>query len=315
MDLLNGFGEDRAGFDELLVAIFGELPQLIEPLTGGNSSTVYMVQLADGDFKVLKFAEGADWLRAEGFFLEAWAAIGIQTPKIDQHGAIPDSSLAYLVMAYMPGKNLFPLMEAEAVPCNEIEQDLGQILARMHGVVGRGYGRVQCDADGRPYGESASLADTLIDAEWQEILATNLANGDLLPDELLLVTRAAEMLDEQMQGSASFAHNDFRAGNILYDPTQPQPYTIIDPSPELTHPYLCLAYTLILTEIHGRIEPLHFRSGYAEITPIDSDALDAALFLRALTLLPRWGASGAQYAIPLRQLFKRQKHVVELRYA
>ncbi|XP_037773144.1 uncharacterized protein LOC119568771, partial [Penaeus monodon] len=68
---------------------------------------------------------------------------------------------------------------------------------------------------------------------------------------------------------SSFVHNDFRAGNIIYNESKPQPFAVIDPGPEFTHPYLCLAYSLLLEEVHGANDPADLRRGYGDVSPID----------------------------------------------
>lgn len=282
----------------------------VEPLRGGTAAEVYRAERHNGERWVVKFGTDLNALRVEQIFLRAWAKTGVRTPNVFHSDVLAaESSPAYLVMEYVSGENLFPLMEAESVPCNEIERDLGRIAARMHAVTASGYGTVRVGPDGQIFGTHETLADSFRGQEWQEAIHDNLVNGDLTQQETALVTQAASFLDRQRQKErSSYTHNDFRAGNILYDPTHPQPYVVIDPAPELTHPYLCLAYSLILTEIHGRIDPSHFRRGYAELAPIADEALRAALFLRALKLLPRWGRPGQPYAERLHYLFRREKN-------
>ncbi|MEM7125410.1 MAG: aminoglycoside phosphotransferase family protein [Chloroflexota bacterium] len=288
--------------------LLGKRPIKMLPLMGGNSSLVYEVLFADGQRQVLKFAEGDTWLKAEQIFLDAWAKIGIRTPRVYEHGTVPDSPFAYLLMEFVSGQNLFPLLEAETVPCTEVEQDLGHILARMHTEAGHGYGQVQVSEDGSIQGEVESLTDMLVLQEWRDTLSANVAKGYLTSEEVQLAHQAINTLVEHRgKDGGSYTHNDFRAGNILYDPRQAEPYAVIDPGPELNHPYLCLAYSLILTEIHGHIDPAHFRRGYHKISPIDEEALEAAIFLCMLKLLPRWGKPGAQYAEVLQTLFQRKK--------
>lgn len=141
------------------------------------------------------------------------------------------------------------------------------------------------------------------------MLTANLQNGDLLDSEMHLVDTARDLLTTHWdRPHGSLIHGDFRAGNVLYDAAHPEPYTVIDPHPAISHPYLCLAYSLILPEVHGSHDhAIYIRQGYDEISPIVDDALRAARFLKALELLPRWGQPDRQIAPQLRQLFRQEK--------
>lgn len=300
---------DTIDSPDFIKHLLGEIPHSITPLSGGTISAVYQVKLVDGTVQVLKFADDATWLRNEQLFLTAWSQRGVRTPNIVQHGSLPDGwPGGFLRMEFVPGQNLFPLMEQGGVESERILRDLGIILATMHQATAQGYGQISIGADGQVEGNEQTFSQTLTSVDWVDAITANQQNGDLLDDELRLIDKAGKRLDHQRAGvDGCLAHTDFRAGNILYDESHPQPYTVIDPNPALTHPYLCLAYSLILIEINGREDPLHLRQGYESISPIDDDALHAAFFLKALELLPRWGQPGAQYADTLHQLFRREK--------
>ncbi len=68
---------------------------------------------------------------------------------------------------------------------------------------------------------------------------------------------------------------------------QPPIFTVIDPQPAVSHPYLCLAYTLLLEEIHfrrSRAAAVH-ADAYAAIEPIEAPILRAAMIVRAVLML------------------------------
>jgi len=210
-------------------------------------------------------------------------------------------------MEFVAGLNLFHIMEQSAVDCASVLQDLGSILATMHQVSAKGYGAIEIDTDGT-IGKKQSFSETLASPESLAFIKANLSNGDLLERDLHLIDLAGELLDKQRASlEGCLIHSDFRAGNVLYDANNAQPYTVIDPQPTLSHPYLCLAYSLILEEIHGKNNPTCLLQGYENISPIDHSALHAARFLKALELLPRWGQQGSEYANALHKLFKQEK--------
>ena len=290
-------------------SLLGEIPRATTPLSGGNFSAVYQVELADGTVQVLKFSDDLTWLRKEKLFLERWSQQGVRTPEIYLCAPLPTGwQGGFLQMEMVMGQNLFPLMECDGVESEKVLRDLGTILATMHQATAHGYGEMTIGEDGQIVGQETIFSQTLSSADWLDTITVNQRNGDLLDGEMLLIDNAGKLLDDQRGGlGGCFAHTDFRAGNILYDKTHDQPYTVIDPNPDLTHPYLCLAYSLLLEEIHGRNDPLHFRQGYEAMSPVDDSALHAAFFLKALELLPRWGEPGAMYADDLHQFFRREK--------
>jgi aminoglycoside phosphotransferase (APT) family kinase protein len=299
---------------QILNAYIGADVTALNPLAGGNVSYVFQATLADGRTRVAKFSDSYAWLKSEKIFLETWSNVGIPTPQIYACRRMQqEPEVALLVMEHVAGQNLFVLMEAGKVPAVTVLYDLGTLLAQMHQPTAQGYGPpIITDSTDKIAGPYENVQALLAHGEWAEAIAANLANTTLKPREIELVQQAASMLDMQRGNESScYAHTDFRAGNIIYNPDVPQPYTIIDPNPELTHPYLCLAYSLLLTEIHGRDDPQHMRQGYETITAIDDATLHAAIFLKALFLLPRWGQPGEPYAKMLHTVYSREKQFIQ----
>jgi len=292
-----------------ITTLLGENPIRLVPLEGGNASLVYRADLRGDSAHVLKFSDNSTELRSEHYALKAWSEQGVKTPDIYQFTPLPSGLKGgVLHMEYVTGLNLFPLMESKVVDCSKVLQDLGTMLATMHQVSAKGYGAIEINADGRIEGKRQNFSETLESQESLDFIQANLRNGNLSERDLPLIDLATKLLEEQGATLGScLIHSDFRAGNILYDASSAQPYTVIDPKATLSHPYLCLAYSLILEEIHGKNNPADLQQGYENITAIDHAALHAARFLKTLELLPRWGQHGSQYANALHKLFSQEK--------
>ncbi len=295
---------------DFVANLLGEQPQTLTPLTGGHISAVYRAQLHNGTSYVLKFAQNTDELRLEQHFLAAWSAHGVHTPQVLQYAPLPDGvSGGVLKMAFMEGQNLLPLVNDGAVDVDSVMVDLGTILATMHQVTASRFGTATVTADGTISGSERTFRDGLWTQEWADAVDANLRSGDLLDSELRLVDAACAMLSAHGHDTDGvLIHDDFRAGNVLYDAAQAQPYTVIDPHPKLSHPYLCLAYALILPLVYGNdSHPPFIQRGYNTISPLDDEALHAARFLKALELLPRWGQPGHPTSTALHAVFREEK--------
>ncbi|MEM8857229.1 MAG: aminoglycoside phosphotransferase family protein, partial [Chloroflexota bacterium] len=159
--------------------LLGEKPKSIRPLAGGTISSVYKAQMADGRSLVLKFGEDADELRHEQLFLEAWAKHGIRTPRVLHHTQLPaDLYGGLLLMEYVPGENLLPLIDAGKVDEAKVMIDLGEILATIHDMKASGFGQVSISPDGELRGEHKTLDKSLSTREWEEIIEENRQNNN-----------------------------------------------------------------------------------------------------------------------------------------
>jgi fructosamine-3-kinase len=111
--------------------------------------------------------------------------------------------------------------------------------------------------------------------------------GGISEGDLAAVERAIDVLSEHALAiGPRRVHGDFRTGNMLRDGDR---LVVIDPAPALTHPYLCLAYSLVLPELHTGVVPIDFLAGYEEVSPVDARALDAALLIRAGIMFNSFG--------------------------
>lgn len=303
--------EDIVYQSDFMAELIGHQPDSIFPLQGGTISAVYRVDLPDGSSCVVKFGEDAHELQFEQAFLSAWDSHGVRTPEVHRFAPLPDHlSGGVLLMEFIEGRNLLEIMDQGEVSESErIMTDLGRILATIHQVKAVGFGFPAIDDTDNIKGTFASLPRSFQSQEWQTAIDANLRNNDLLENELRLVEKAVDILNDHLAGGGgSLIHGDFRAGNILYDPASMEPYTVIDPHPEISHPYLCLAYALILPEIYDAFEDSTFiQKGYDAIAPLDAETLHAARFLKALELMPRWGQPGHHLEKALKNVFQEEK--------
>jgi hypothetical protein len=124
--------------------------------------------------------------------------------------------------------------------------------------------------DSSSIGRYQNLREQLASEAWPRGLSFALEVGGISDNDLKSVERAVDLLSEHSLVTESRrTHGDFRTGNMLRNRDR---LVVIDPSPELTHPYLCLAYTLLLPELHTGILPVDFLSGYEEASPVDTRA-------------------------------------------
>lgn len=86
---------------------------------------------------------------------------------------------------------------------------------------------------------------------------------------------------------------------------------VIDPTPALTHPYLCLAFNLILDEMHNGFASDHRLAGYSEVTTIVPKVLAAAAVVKSCLMFPSWGKDReSAYARNLLALYRRTLNAV-----
>ena len=87
--------------------------------------------------------------------------------------------------------------------------------------------------------------------------------GAISTSDLPCVERAVNVLSEHaLVTGPRRTHWDFRSGNMLRNGDR---LVLIDPTPGLTHPYLCLAYSLVLPELHAGTVPIDLLAGYEEV--------------------------------------------------
>ena len=274
-----------------------------EALTGGQVSSVYKVLLSTGRAVVLKIAK-AGVIETEALWLRGWRDIGIDTPEIYGNGVLADAT-PFLLMEFVEGPDVRSEMEAGRLPYLETLRRIGRMLGTMHSIRGSGFGSSQeghLDRSGN--GRFQTLREQLTSEMLPRGLAFALEVGAISTSELPYVERAVDVLSEHaLVTGPRRTHWDFRAGNMLRNGDR---LVVIDPTPGLTHPYLCLAYSLLLPELHTGIVPIELLAGYEEVSPVDARALDAALLLRVWIMFNSLGRKrDTIYPQRLPQVFAR----------
>ena len=256
------------------------------PLTGGKASAVYKVSLSTGQTIVLKTAD-ARVIETEAIWLRGWSEIGVATPAVYAYGLLADST-PYLLMELIDGPSVQSDIDAGRLPDQETMQQLGRVLATMHSIRGSGFGSAGYDhLDGAATGRFQTLREQLASEALPQGLAFAREIGAISDADLAAVERAVNVLNEHAQVTGPRrTHGDFRTGNILHSRGR---LVVIDPWPALTHPYVCLAYALLLPELFAEARPVNLLAGYTEISPVDPRALDAALLIRAGIMFNSFG--------------------------
>lgn len=275
-----------------------------ERFPSGKASSVWKIGLSSGHCFVFKQAHPRV-VAAEALWLRAWREIGIETPEVYAHGSLDDTT-PYLLMQYVAGLSVYAAIESGTLPFGETMRQTGQMLARMHAVRGTGYGTAHEDnLDGRGTGQFTSLRDQL----WAEALPRGLSFGvkaAIVGDQdVHLVQRAVGVLETHARVTGPrLTHGDYRVGNMIHSGDR---LVVIDPAPALTHPYVCLAYSLLLPEIEGEPFASELLAGYAEVSLIDEQALDAALVIRAGIMLNTFGRRDAELGKRIAGVFARMR--------
>ena len=275
----------------------------MEPMTGGQTSSVYKVSLSTGCPLVLKIAD-ARVIATEALWLRGWRDVGVDTPEVYAHGVLADST-PYLLMEHIEGPNVRAEVDAGRLPETGTMRRAGRMLAMMHAVPGSGFGSAgygHLDASG--IGRFQTLREQLHSEALPRGLSFAVEAGGISASDLPAVERAIDTLSEHALATGPRrTHGDFRTGNILHNRGR---FVVIDPWPSLTHPYLCLAYSLLLPELHTGSVPVDFLAGYEEASPVDVRALDAALLIRAGIMFDSFGRSRRPvYAEGLPTVFAR----------
>jgi fructosamine-3-kinase len=274
-----------------------------EPMAGGQTSSVHKVLLSTGQAVVLKIAH-ARVIETEALWLRGWRHVGVDTPEVYAHGVLTDST-PYLLMEFVDGPSVRSEVEAGRLPYEDTLRRTGRMLAIMHAVRGSGFGSANQDyLHSSGAGRFQSLREQLASEALPRGLAFALEMGGISENDLRLVELAIDVLNEHASVTGPRrTHGDFRTGNIIHSGDR---FVVIDPSPALTHPYLCLAYSLLLPELATGFFPVDVLSGYEEASPVNTRALDAALLIRAGIMFDSFGRRrGSDYARRLPALFAR----------
>jgi fructosamine-3-kinase len=258
----------------------------LEPLLGGRASTVYRIIRSNGRSVVFKSAE-ARVVETEAIWLRGWREIGIDTPEVYANGVLDDLT-PYLLMALVDGPSVYAELAAGRLPYEETMKQTGRMLATMHTIRSIGFGSaLQDHLDSAGRGQFQTLREQFAAETLPLGLSFALEVGAISAGDLDAVERAVDVLSEHVVAvGARRTHGDFRVGNMLRDGDR---LVVIDPAPALTHPYICLAYSLILPELATGTMPAALLAGYDEVSPVDARALEAALLIRAGIMFNSFG--------------------------
>lgn len=293
----------------------------IELIPDGNTSAVYKIVDESGDAIILKTgwstAWGADILAAEAIFLDRWRSCGVNTPVVISSKVLQGTiKVPVLLMEYVAGQSMGGLLDQPKAASDGVERVMGTVQARMHtakatGYGGAGDGNVQVDG-GNVFGRFSSLRECLAGEGLEEKIRLGIQNEQIEERDRPAIERAIALLDSHASCTRpSLTHNDFHFRNLFYDPSRPFPYVVIDPTPALTHPYLCLAFNLILDEMHNGFASDHRLAGYSEVTTIVPDVLTAATVVKSCLMFPSWGKNReSAYARNLLGLYRRTLNTI-----
>jgi len=307
-DVLNQSLLDHSITDKAIAAI--------ELIPDGNTSTVYKLIDESGGAIILKTgwstAWGANVLAAESVFLDRWRSCDVNTPVVMGFKVLEGSiKVPVLLMECVAGQSMGGLLDQPKAASDGVEQVMGTLQARMHTAKATGYGGAgdgNVRVDGKDvFGKFSSLRACLAGEGLEEKIHLGIQNEQIREQERPAIERAITLLDNHAARiGPSLTHNDLHFRNLFHDPSRPFPYVVIDPTPALTHPYLCLAFNLILDEMHNGFASDHRLAGYSEVTTIIPDVLAAAMVVKSCLMFPSWGKDReSAYARNLLTLYRR----------
>lgn len=276
-----------------------------ERMAKGKASTVYKVVLSTGRAVIFKSTK-TRVVEMEALWLRGWGEIGVDTPEVYGTGVLSDGT-PYLLMEYLEGQSVEADVEAGRLPFAGTMRTIGRMLAKMHTVRGAGFGSSHWDhLDAGGNGRFATLSAHLYSENLARGLAFAIEIAAISEHDCQVVERAVELLSAHaMTTGPRRTHGDFRAGNMIHSGGR---LVVIDPTPALTHPYLCLAYSLLEPPLFADVSMADFMAGYQEVTPIDSRMLDAALLVRAGIMFDTFGRRRhTEHGLKIPALFARQR--------
>ncbi|PQO24585.1 aminoglycoside phosphotransferase [Rhodobacteraceae bacterium WD3A24] len=247
-------------------ALLGDAVESVQPLHGGDLSTVARVRLASGRAVVAKAAPSA---AAEGEMLRAIAAAGAPAPE---------------VLATAEGLVVMSDLGRDEEP-RGAWQDLGRAVARLHAARGECYGWAGDHAFGRVAIPNAPTED------WPTFWAERRlrAGIDEVPVELgRRIDRLCARLANRLPAcpAPALLHGDLWAGNVVA--AGGRVTGLIDPACYYGHAEVDLA----MLELFGSPDPA-FRAGYGPAEPGREDRLPLYQLWPALVHLRLFGGGYA----------------------
>jgi aminoglycoside phosphotransferase (APT) family kinase protein len=213
----------------------------------------------------------------------------------------------YLLMEYLEGPSVEADVEAGRLPFEGTMRTIGRMLATMHTIRGTGFGSSHWDhLDSSGNGRFATLGEHLFAEHLARGLAFATDLGAISQRDREAVDRAVSLLSEHAEViGPRRIHGDFRTGNMIHNGDR---FVVIDPTPALTHPYLCLAYSLLEPPLFADVSMDDFLAGYQEVTPVDVRLLDAALLVRVGIMFDTFGRRRhTEHGLKIPALFTHQR--------
>jgi len=217
-------------------------PCVVRQFQGGQSNPTFHLGTANGQYVLRKKPPGkllpsAHAVDREYRILGALRGSGVPVPTV--HLLCTDESVigtTFFVMDYLEGRVFADRTLPGVSPADRaaIYDDMGHVLARLHGVDWRAGG---LEGFGRPERYIARQID-----RWSKQYAASRVDDVPAMDRLMAwLTAHAPEADE-----TTVAHGDYRLGNLIIHPAEPQVVAVLDwELATLGHPLADLAYSCL----------------------------------------------------------------------
>jgi len=222
-----------------------ELAEVI-PLAGGCISTTLRLELIDGSQAVLKISPHRidRSYEQEAYQLDLLRQLGLPTPHVfaQQTGTL-ENPYSYILLEFIPGVDLATARhQCDATQFDSLQDELGQLIARLHDQTSPTYGRLTPQASTEFNSWSKFFRD-VFDPVWHEAQQCGL----LTVKQRKLVGKLHERLDQLLvhPDQPRLVHWDIWSSNVLAEPNALGEWhltAILDPSCKFAHAEAELAY-------------------------------------------------------------------------
>lgn len=260
----------------------------VKVFADGETSVVFLVKSPELTY-VAKLTRHPETVEREAVFFEKWAEQGVRIPRVlALHTTNDQIPVSIVSLEYIDAPILSRFLNTEQRVKKGVAREMGRTLASMHRAKGEGFGFPI--PENRTKGNFVTFKE-----EFENTFLKRRANwlkeqGVITDQDLSSTQTAIEIIEKDLRSGIkpSLVHDDFRPYNIFAS----EPITVFDPNPRITHPFMCLALTLIKSEVEsgtfGKQERDEILSGYSEITKVNNHVLSAAIVLRGLRTLNTW---------------------------
>ena len=218
----------------------------VDVLTGGNSSVVYRIQLADQqEHYVVKFRNRGASAEAEA--LQAWQKAGVNTVIVRSYGTVPDvkptkSPIKYILMDAVLDEHGDPAKTGEAFVLEHprqiipVAEAMGTELSKLH----RTYTKRSFGEFGDMWGNTAALksfnAFLMNYVKQHKPTWRDLGFNDEQIDRFETMVKGCSFPKQSV-----FIHGDFSLRNVLVTSDKPVTICVFDPNPIVGDPTWDLA--------------------------------------------------------------------------